>query len=90
MAKRNNKGNQQPVRRYGVLYFFDSRKVNNPNAWGATTSFPQACGNAARHVAKSDFLASEYRKAIIWDRWTEKIVRVYSRTSEGMSIRDYE
>lgn len=80
----------KPKRQFGVLYYFDSRRVRDPNAWGSTASFESACGNAARHVARSDFNAAEYRKAVIYDKWSEKIVRVYSRTAEGMSIRDYE
>ncbi len=78
----------QKKRRYGVLYFFDSRTTKYPNAWGSTSTFASACGNAARHVARSDFFGNEYRKAIIYDKWEERVVRVYNRTSDGMSIKD--
>lgn len=81
--------NQRPIRRYGVMYFYDGRKIKDPNAWGSTGSFAQACGNAARHVARSDFMPAEYRKAVIYDKWDERIVRVYNRTTDGMSIIDY-
>jgi hypothetical protein len=77
-----------PKRRFGVMYYFDSRKEKYPNAWGSTETFASACGNAARHVARSDFFGSEYRKAVIWDKYDQRIVRVYSRTSDGISIRE--
>jgi hypothetical protein len=77
-------------RRYGVMYFFDGRRWTAPNAWGSCETFMAACGNAARHVARADFSSSEYRKAVIFDRVAGKVIRVYNRTSEGMSIKDYQ
>jgi hypothetical protein len=83
------KDKTQPKRRYGVMYFFDSKRIRDPNAWGSTETFIAACGNAARHVARADFDSAEYRKAVIFDRHQGRIVRIYSRTAEGMSIKDY-
>lgn len=76
-------------RQYAVLYYFDARSVKKVDAHGSTQNFASACGNAARHVAKSDFDAAEYRKAVIVDRKTEQVVRIYARTATGMSITEY-
>lgn len=78
-----------PKRRYGVAYYFDSRRMRDPNAWGSCETYIAACGNAARHVARADFDSKEYRKAVIYDRHQGRIVRVYARTQDGMSIKDY-
>lgn len=81
-----------PTRRYGVIYFF-GEQFKNPDAWGSTNTFVAACGNAARHVARSDFgeeLERSYRRAVIYDKWDKRIVRMYSRTKDGITIRDYK
>lgn len=79
----------KPRLRYGVMYWFDGRKMNDPNAWGSCEKLINACGNAARHVSRSEFDGREYRRAVIWDRWTEQIVRVYNSTQNGISIARY-
>ena len=82
----------KPKRRYGVVYFLDARKFSfdRANAWGSCETLVAACGNAARHVARSDYVGSEYRKAIIWDRHTSRIVKVFSRTGGGISVKEME
>lgn len=80
----------RPRLRYGVMYWFDGRKVTDPNAWGSTEKLINACGNAAKHVSRSEFDGKEYRRAIVWDRWTEQFVRIYSTTQDGISIIKYK
>lgn len=80
----------KPRLRYGVMYWFDGRKVTDPNAWGSTEKLVNACGNAARHVSRSEFDGREYRRAAVWDRWTGMFVRIYSTTADGISILRYD
>jgi hypothetical protein len=87
MAKRNNK---KPLRRYGVMYFRQGvRKWENPDTWGSMELLENAYGRAAQHVARSDLLPGEYRQAVVYDRHHGRIVRAYTRTAEGISIKDY-
>lgn len=85
MAKKQPK----PRLRYGMMYWFDGRKTTDPNAWGSTEKLINACGNAAKHVSRSEFDGSEYRRAAIWDKWTGQMVRIYNATQDGMSIIRY-
>lgn len=78
-----------PARRYRIEYSFDGRRWKHPDATGSCETLKAAYGNAARHVARADLDASEYRAAIIVDRWTGKLVRRYSRASTGINIHDY-
>lgn len=89
MAKRTNK-DKKPRLRYGVMYWFDGRKFNDPNAWGSTEKLINACGNAAKHVSRAEFDGREYRRAAIWDRWTGHFVRIYNTTQDGISIIRYK
>lgn len=83
---KDKKYTELPRLRYGVMYFRSGSKY--PYAWGSTETFPAACGNAARHVSRSDFFDSEYSRAVIWDKHAYRVVRVYNRTKDGISIRD--
>jgi len=79
----------KPRLRYGVMYWSDGRRTTAPNAWGSTEKLINACGNAAKHVSRSEFDGREYRRAAVWDRWTGQFVRIYSSTADGMSIIRY-
>jgi hypothetical protein len=87
MTRTRNK--EKALRRYKIEYFLDARRLTRHDAQGSCETFAAACGNAARHIARSDFLDGGYRRAAIVDRWHGKVVRLYSRTGDGISIKEY-
>lgn len=89
MTRKQKAKESKPRLRYGTMYWFDGRKTTDPNAWGSSEKLINACGNAARHVSRSEFDGSEYRRAAVWDRWTSQFVRIYSQTADGISIVRY-
>lgn len=81
--------NSQPKRRYGLMYWLDGRKWLNPNAHGCSETLAAARGNAVRHVERSELIEGEYRKAVVYDRWEERILYVYTQTAGGIARKDY-
>lgn len=80
---------RKPKLRYGVMYYHTGGRFNNPDRWGSTGRLERAYGHAASHVAKSDLVDAEYRRAVIYDKHDRRILRCYSRTANGITITDY-
>jgi hypothetical protein len=78
------------TKRYGMLYFTVTEGGwGNPDKWGSTALLENAYGWCAHHIAKSDVVRAEARKAAVFDRHRGTIVRTYTRTQAGIIIKDH-
>lgn len=79
-------------KRFRVYYYrladTDEAAVRQDTS-GATNELSQAFRLAAGHCAASEMLRGEYAKAIVIDAHAGRFLRVYTKRTEQIEIREY-
>lgn len=76
--------------RYGMLYFkVTEGGWGSPDKWGSTNTLERACGWCSFHIGCSDVNKDESKKAAIYDRHIGAIIKTYTRTANGITIKEH-
>jgi hypothetical protein len=85
--------NKDAAKEFGVYYYKlvdDDEYSVRQDTSGSTGSLAQAFRLAAGHCAAAELLRGEYAKAIVFNRWQGRLIRVYTlRPGEMIQIKEY-